>query len=121
MHFKIDKHLQFVLKHFSSGILFDLLIYMAQNDEQEKTEKPTARKLEKAREEGNVARSTEISSVMLLVIATVVFLQFGGWMYSQIQDLFEMFFAIAGQGFNNTHSAMNYIKMAAWYGMLTMT
>src|SRR5699024_2874349 len=28
---------------------------------------------------------------------------------------------IAGQGFNNTHSAMNYIKMAAWYGILTMT
>lgn len=94
---------------------------MSQNDDQEKTEEPTAHKIEKAREEGNVAKSTEISSVMLLVVAVVVFMQFGGWMYAHFQDLFETFFTNAGQSLNNQDNALQYLKTAAWYGMATMT
>ena len=42
---------------------------MAENDnEQERTERPTARRLEKAREEGNVPRSPELSAAAVLLI-----------------------------------------------------
>jgi flagellar biosynthesis protein FlhB len=43
---------------------------MAENDnEQERTERPTARRLEKAREEGHVPRSTELSAAAVLLVA----------------------------------------------------
>ena len=43
---------------------------MAEHDnEQERTERPTARRLEKAREEGNVPRSVELSAAAVLLVA----------------------------------------------------
>ncbi len=42
---------------------------MAQSDNQEKTEEPTSRKLEKAREEGQVARSTELPAASVTIAA----------------------------------------------------
>ena len=39
-----------------------------ESSSQEKTEEPTARRLEKAREEGQVARSKELSTTMVLVL-----------------------------------------------------
>jgi flagellar biosynthetic protein FlhB len=43
---------------------------VAENDnEQERTERPTARRLEKAREEGNVPRSAELSAAAVLLVA----------------------------------------------------
>ena len=42
---------------------------MAQSGDQEKTEEPTSRKLEKAREEGQVARSTELPAASVTIAA----------------------------------------------------
>ena len=42
---------------------------MSQSDNQEKTEEPTSRKLEKAREEGQVARSTELPAASVTIAA----------------------------------------------------
>jgi flagellar biosynthetic protein FlhB len=42
---------------------------MAQSDDQEKTEEPTSRKLEKAREEGQVARSVELPAASVTIAA----------------------------------------------------
>lgn len=42
---------------------------MSQSDDQEKTEEPTSRKLEKAREEGQVARSTELPAASVTIAA----------------------------------------------------
>jgi len=58
---------------------------------------------------------------MLLVIATVIFLQFGGWMYSHIKQLFETFFLNANQAVANRGNALQYLKVAAWYGFTTMS
>ena len=53
---------------------------MAKETGQEKTEKPTPRKLQKAREKGNVAKSAEIPSVLILLSALGVFMFAGSWM-----------------------------------------
>lgn len=54
---------------------------MAEKPGQEKTEKPTPRKLQKARERGNVAKSAEIPSVLILLSALGVFMIAGSWMF----------------------------------------
>ncbi len=93
---------------------------MSQNNDQEKTEEPTAHRLEKAKEEGNVPRSTEVSSVMLLVIATVVMMQYGGWMYGHMEQLLETSFTDAGQALSGQETALEYLEMATTYGFIIM-
>lgn len=87
-----------------------------QSDQQDKTEDPTAHKLKKAREEGNVAKSTEIASVLLMVITALILLNFGSWTYGRLEQMFESFFVNAGQGISNQDAAMQYLKMALWHG-----
>lgn len=54
---------------------------MAEESGQEKTEKATSRKREKAREEGQVVKSQEIASVMVLLMGISVLYIFGHYFY----------------------------------------
>lgn len=83
-----------------------------QNSAQEKTEEPTQQKLEKAQEEGNVSISTEISSVMLMVVSLFTFLGMGGYMYQHIETVFESLFQNAGMPIANRNQAMAYLDVA---------
>jgi len=69
---------------------------MPQNNDQERSEKPTAKKLEKAKEEGNVAKSTEVSSVFILVMSLGVFMVGGSWMISGLSTFMSGIFENAG-------------------------
>ena len=55
----------------------------------EKTEEPTARRLQKAREEGQVARSHDLSSAVLLFTATLFFSFSGEWLFNRMGRLFS--------------------------------
>ncbi len=56
---------------------------LAQEDKSQRTEEPTARRLEKAREEGRVPRSNEIPGMLALALFLLYGLVFGGsWMDS---------------------------------------
>ena len=61
---------------------------MAEEGSSEKTEEPTARRLQKAREDGQVARSVELPTAVLLVTATLFFTLMGSWMFKQMGQLF---------------------------------
>lgn len=50
---------------------------MAESDGQERTEDATARRLEQAREKGQVARSKELASVTVLVVGAISLMWFG--------------------------------------------
>lgn len=50
---------------------------MAETTGQERTEDPTARKLRQAREEGNVARSTDLTAAFMLLASIVLLYTFG--------------------------------------------
>ncbi len=53
---------------------------MAENEDgQEKSEQPSGKRLEDAREEGNVARSVELNSVAVIVATLIVFKMFSGF------------------------------------------
>lgn len=60
---------------------------MAEQSTQDRTEQPTTRRIQKAREEGNVARSMDLNSVAVL-IAGLLALQFGGSMMLQKMTTF---------------------------------
>ncbi|MBF0102746.1 MAG: flagellar biosynthesis protein FlhB [Desulfobacterales bacterium] len=57
---------------------------MPEGETGEKTEQATPRKLEKAREEGQVGRSTEIPSVFVLLAGVVSLYFFGHYMYKKM-------------------------------------
>jgi flagellar biosynthetic protein FlhB len=60
---------------------------MAAGSDQEKTEPASARKREKSRQEGNVARSQEITSSAILVMALGVLYFSGGWLFARLSRL----------------------------------
>ena len=59
---------------------------MADSD-QEKTEEPTSKKRNEARQKGQVALSREVPSVMVLIGALTVFTLAGSWIFSKLSNL----------------------------------
>ena len=60
---------------------------MAEDSSQEKTEQPTAKKLEKSREDGQVPRSKDMSMAIIMVLGAAFLLMTGG---SIIDNLSQM-------------------------------
>jgi len=58
------------------------------DDSSERTEEPTAQRLKKAREEGQVARSVESSTAAILVAATLFFSLSGSYLFHRLGTLF---------------------------------
>lgn len=63
-------------------------------DGQEKSEDPTARKLEKAREEGNIARSKELTGLLLMLGGGLAFLMVADGIAVAISNVFQASLAI---------------------------
>lgn len=56
------------------------------DSDQEKTEDPTPKRREEAREEGNVARSMDLSGALVLLAAVLYFQFWGGQMITDVMD-----------------------------------
>ena len=54
----------------------------------ERSEEPTGRRLSKAREDGQVARSIDLTTAVVLMTATLFFSVLGGWFFHQMGKLF---------------------------------
>ncbi|MCH8547287.1 MAG: flagellar biosynthesis protein FlhB [Balneolaceae bacterium] len=91
-----------------------------QKSDQEKTEEPTQRKLEKAREEGNVSVSKEISSVILMLVSVAIFIGSGGFIYGRVETLFVTFFLNSDMALDNQNHAMEYLEQAMILGFEMM-
>jgi len=117
-----DHNLLPTIEYYINGIIFELYIYVMpdNNSEQEKTEEPTQRKLEKAREEGNISISKEISSVMLMVVALFTTIGTGSFMYGRVRSLFTTSFMSLRMPINNQESALSYLETAAAHGFEIM-
>jgi len=62
---------------------------MAEESGQDKTEEPTAQRLKKAREEGQIARSQELAPAAMMVVATLFFTMMGQYLFSGMGNLFK--------------------------------
>ena len=89
-----------------------------QNEGADKTEKPTSKKLKDARKEGNVAKSRELTSTVLIMGWLA-----GGWllmgdMYRRVSGLFEQALVVMTQPFD---IALRTIVPLAAQTLLAMT
>lgn len=71
-------------------------------DEEEKTEEPTAKKIDKARGEGNVPKSGEVVGAAILVFGTVYLLFLSSLTFEAIQDLMKYVLGFIGQELNKS-------------------
>lgn len=66
-------------------------------DDMEKTEEPTSKKLEDAREEGNVAKSQDIAGVVVLLMAILALLMTFSYMEEKVLKLTRYYFSLMSQ------------------------
>ena len=87
---------------------------MSENDDsgQEKTEDPTAKRLEKAREDGQVPRSKELTTTAVLLSAMFAFLFFGGGLYQKISGLTESTFTMPREAAFDPQLMFTYLSSA---------
>jgi len=65
---------------------------VAEGNDQDRTEKATPKKRDEARKKGQVARSREIPSVLVLLSALTVFYFAGSWMFGQLIEITHTIF-----------------------------
>lgn len=85
---------------------------MAEDSDLEKSEAPTAHRLEKAREEGQILRSRELTSVLMLVAGLAIILMSGSNITRQLAEMLT-------QGLHFDHGMVSNDKqMLRQLGML---
>jgi flagellar biosynthetic protein FlhB len=62
---------------------------MAEESDSERTEPASARRLEQAREEGQVPRSHEVGAFLVLMVAATFFWVVGPWLVHRLADVFR--------------------------------
>jgi len=83
---------------------------MAEKDGQERSEQPTGKKLQKARKDGQVARSKELNSAALLIAAGLIFIGAGGYSTSGIISVLVENFSVSRQQIFDTSTMMNNLS-----------
>ncbi len=78
-------------------------------DSAEKTEDPTGKKIEDARKKGQLARSRELSTTLVLIVSAVMFLFVSGWIAESVFSLTQRMFILSrDETYDTTH------MFAAW-------
>ncbi len=65
------------------------LQFFANSESGEKTEEPTSKKLGKAREEGQVAKSQDLNTAIMLLVLFFSIQFLGGYMYESFKEIFK--------------------------------
>lgn len=79
---------------------------MAEQDSaQDKTEEPTPKRLEQAREEGTIARSRELATAMVITLAIIALLLIGPILVNDIQEISAEAFSVSrGDIYDETYA-----------------
>lgn len=70
---------------------------MAEESDLEKTEEPTGRRIEQAREKGQVPHSRELSTFLVLIVAATAFWTMGGWLLQRAATVVRKGFVIESE------------------------
>ncbi len=87
---------------------------------QEKTEEPTARKQEKAREDGQIPRSRELTTTFILLAGTIGLLLFGPFMAGKLAGILKFNFALDREVVFNTAAMVEHLTASLYQGTLSM-
>jgi flagellar biosynthetic protein FlhB len=95
---------------------------MAEGDSsQEKTEEPTARKLEKAKEDGQIPRSKELSTSLILIVGTLGLWVFGSYLYTGIKHIFDFNYALSREQIFDEKQMLIHLSASALEAILTIS
>ena len=92
-----------------------------QDSSQEKTEEPTARRLEKSREEGQVPRSKELNTTMVLLFGALGLLAFGPWMAEHVTAIAKLGFSFDRDAAFDTAQMFRHLGASAWEATIALT
>jgi flagellar biosynthesis protein FlhB len=95
---------------------------MAEEDDsgQEKTEEASSRKLEKAREEGQVPRSRELTTTAILLVAGIGLYVFAGFMSEKLLGLTRENFSISREAIFDPNAMLSRLAAAMFDGFLSI-
>lgn len=81
-------------------------------DGQEKTEEPTAKKLEEARKKGDIPRSKDLNTMLLTLVAAGSLLVFGPGIADVILDIFHYNFSIRREDIFDTQGMFRHLTQS---------
>ena len=95
---------------------------MAEDDDssQEKTEEPSARKIEKAREEGQIPRSRDLTTTAVLLLAALGIYIFAGFMGDKIIGLTRENFSLTRETIFDPNAMIAHFVAAFYDGLFSL-
>lgn len=95
---------------------------MAEEDDsgQEKTEDPTTRKQEKARDDGQIPRSRELTTSFILLAATLGLMVFGGFMVDKMLRITRFNFNLSREVIFEPQAMVDHVGASLYHGILLM-
>lgn len=92
-----------------------------QNDSsQEKTEEPTTRKQEKAREEGQIPRSRELTTTFILLAGSIGLVVFSQYMTGKLIGITHFNFTLSREVIFDTEAMVQHLTASLYHGILSM-
>ena len=83
---------------------------MAEDSDQEKTEEPTSKRLEDAQKKGQIARSRELNTFVMLITSAVLLLMLGERMGNSLLVIMRAQFQLSREIIFDPHSPVIYFK-----------
>ena len=95
---------------------------MAEEDDngQEKTEEASSRKVEKAREEGQIPRSRDLTTTAILLLGTIGLMVFGQYMGGKLMDVTRYNFTIPRDAIFDPQTMIAYLSASMFDGLLSL-
>lgn len=95
---------------------------MAEDDDssQEKTEEASARRIEKAREEGQIPRSRDLTTTAVLLLATIGLWGFAGFMGGKLMGITQENFTITREDIFDPNAMIAHLARAIYQGLLSI-
>ncbi len=89
---------------------------MAEDSGQDRTEDPTAKRQKESRDKGQVARSRELNTLAVVMVAALGFLMLGPGIVQRLMDLMVFNFSIEREALYNTDSMALHLFASVRHG-----
>ncbi len=93
---------------------------MSDDSSQEKTEEPTPKKLDKAREDGQVPRSKELTTTAVLLAGCFGLLIFGGIIVRTLENILRFNFTLPRESIFDTNAMFTHIGLSFYDALFSL-
>ena len=93
---------------------------MSEDSSQEKTEEASSRKLEKAREEGQIPRSRDLTTSAVLLFGSLGLYYYADYMFAKLIGLTRTNFMLKRETIFDTNAMIGHLSSAIYEGLLSM-